>query len=383
MRDPEPQHSAAMTGAWAGCLLALCAVLLARWLAPALPGSAAGIGHWIQRTDQLAAWSSQVATNLGVAFGVVLLSVLRAQTAIPNPIRQIITVASAGLLFIVVQACARPLGLLWAIALALLSLLVAALAASMAIRDVRSRASGLVLALVSCAGSCYLMARLLAIIAGDAANVSLFRAARGIATAGTALDTATWIVAGFGLLTLIQGKIARRVLAAGFFLGVTLLTIGAFRGAEDGASLWQILLLRTLSDLSPHPDPFVPLIVRYWLELALTALVAITLLTRRRLSLVELSVCLAVLSRASIDIPFCALLLALSALCVVASSIETGRYVPLGSPSSSHARSILVSVCLLPLVVGASSLPKSNTDEDSASPPLDVGRALSSHRLPA
>ena len=218
------------------------------------------------------------------------------------------------------------------------------------------------------------MARLLAIIAGDTANVSLFRAARGIATVGTALDTATWIVAGFGLLTLVQGKITRRALAVAFLVGITALTMGAFRGAADGAAFWQVLLLRTLTDLSPHPDPFVPLIVRYWLELALTALVALTLLSRRRLSLVELSVCLAVLSRASIDIPFCALLLALSALCALASSVGTGRYDPIGSPSSSHARAILVSAALLPVFLGGSSQPESRIDDSGPSAStLDVG----------
>jgi hypothetical protein len=84
---------------------------------------------------------------------------------------------------------------------------------------------------------------------------------------------------------------------------------------------WQLLAGRALGALTAHPDPFVDAGFRYFVELYAILVASVTLWFRRP-SAVGQALCFALLARVSGDVPACALLLMLAALCAVRASLE-------------------------------------------------------------
>jgi hypothetical protein len=136
--------------------------------------------------------------------------------------------------------------------------------------------------------------------------------ARHLATWGFAFDAVS-------LATATVWLAARRVRALLPVIGsivvvAAVISWGAAVGSADGASFWQVLSSRTLSEWAPYPAPIVDAAARHWLEAYALLLAFVAAVLPRRTFTLEASLTLVLAARASVDIPLCALFLALGAL---------------------------------------------------------------------
>lgn len=298
----------------------LLAMLVARAAAPALPGSTAGIGPLIVGVEQLAGFSSQFMAVMGVSTCVrLLLSTLEGRS---GWFRLVAIVTTATGLPIVISASSRHLPVPWLIALVALSAALGLAGARPALRAPQSRAAGLVLLTVTLGSLVSAFGRVLALYASQEVAAGLYGVARWIATAGLLLDAvsialvALWVVRrwryGAGLMAVVA------TLAGG------LVWIGAQGVEPRDAAAGPLFVARALAALTAHPDPFVQSTVRYFVELSAIFIAAVTLWFRRPLGVGE-TLCFALLARVSGDVPSCALMLMLAALCAVRASLQPVR----------------------------------------------------------
>jgi len=298
----------------------LVAMLVGRAVAPALPGSTAGIGPLIVGVEQLAGFSSQFMAVMGVSTCVrLLLSTLESRS---RWFRLVAIITTAAGLPVVISASSRHLPAPWLIALVALSAALGLAGARPALRAPQSRAAGLVLLIVTLGSLVTGFGRVLALSASQEGAAHLYGVARWIATAGLLLDAisvalvALWVVRrwryGAGLISVVA------TLAGG------LVWIGAQGVEPRDAAAGPLFVARALAALTAHPDPFVQSGIRYFVELSAIFMAAVTLWFRRPLGVGE-TLCFALLARVSGDVPSCALMLMLSALCAVRASLQPVR----------------------------------------------------------
>ncbi len=291
---------------------ALLATCLGRALAPALPGWRVGLSATISELEQLAAFLSQFLVVMGVATALRLLSSsLRYRLPLFRPIA---VVCCALALPLILFSSRQRLESSWLVALVLLSGLVGAGAAIASLRHRHSRAAGLVLALVTLGSLVSASARLLALDAGELSRAGLFAVSRGVATGALLLDIASLGVAG---LWLARQWVGGAWIASGIGFGALAVGLAAVHGAS--AAAWRVVMGRALDSLTGHPDPVLPLAVRYAAELGAVGLSAWALVHRGPAA-VGVTLCFSLLARVSGDVPLCALMLVLSALCAVRAS---------------------------------------------------------------
>jgi hypothetical protein len=329
--------AAGLTPAWIRlvALLALVASLVGRGLAPALPGSRAGIGSFIA----LSARASAVLSQLFVLAGAMLAVRLAFATLRERPLGVVYRVAAvpatACIVTLVMASTAQQLEPAITLGLAFVSAVLALAAAPPAFSSPRTRAAGFVLLLAGGAAFAHVIASFLAVRASDRALLPMFTAARAMATLSFGLDVASLVIAGFWAAS---RRWRRAGIVAALVIGCAgVLAWGATRGARYDASTWQVLASRVLSQLTPHPAPLVPAVLRAAVEVLapLTALCAI--LARSRAAAVQGAIALAILARTSTDVPALALVLALAALLAALASVEH-REPPAPEPAASPAR---------------------------------------------
>ncbi|HKO92667.1 MAG TPA: hypothetical protein VJU61_16040 [Polyangiaceae bacterium] len=302
-----------------GCW-SLVAMLVARAAAPALPGSTAGIGPLIVGVEELAGFSSQFMAVMGVSTCVrLLLSTLEGRS---GWFRLVAIVTTAAGLPVVISASSRHLTTPWLIALVALSAALGLAGARPALRAPQSRAAGLVLLTVTLGSLVSAFGRVLALYASQQVEAGLFGWARGIATAGLLLDAVSVALA--ALWVVRRWRYGAALIASVAALAAGLVWIGAQGVEPRDAAAWQLFVARALAALTAHPDPFVQSGIRYFVEISAIFIAAVTLWSRRPLGVGE-TLCFALLARVSGDVPSCALMLMLAALCAVRASLQPVR----------------------------------------------------------
>lgn len=292
--------------------LAVISSVLGRALAPALPGSVAGITWWIKVFDWLSGFSAQLFAIVGI---------LLAARSVGNTVRsteqdllyKLIAVPATVLVGFLVMTRMRldysePRG---ALALALASGSLALAAAPRLVQLERTRAIGFVLILTGIGSLLHAVAQGLALQANFEALPARFTAARVLETATFALSlfaaalTAAWL---FGKSQTGLLKIVGLVVLA------ALLTHAALRGSDPQAALHEVLASRSLGFLLRDPAPFLPSYLRGVGVLFQLLLAASVLLVRRQAPNVRLVLCLCLTCAGATDIPLLALCLTLATL---------------------------------------------------------------------
>jgi hypothetical protein len=316
---------------------ALVASVVGRALAPALPGSSAGIGSLISGVEQLASFATQFMAVMGVSTCVrLLLSTLDSPS---RSFRSIAILSSAAGLPIVISASSRHLSTAWLIALVALSAALGIAAARPALRAAQSRAAGLMLLTVTLGSMVSAFGRVLALYASQQVEAELFGLARGIATAGLLLDVLSVLLA--------AAWVARRWrFGAGLVAGLASLAalvvwVGSHGVDPADGEGWGRFTARALLSLTAHPDPFVDSGLRYFVEIYALLVASVALWSRRPPGVGE-AVCFALLARVSGDVPSCALMLMLASFCAVRASLEPVRPRKEASPGVGRRASLEV-----------------------------------------
>jgi hypothetical protein len=299
-------------------IAALLATLVARALAPALPGSNVGIGRLILGVDQVAAFLSQFVVIVGAATAVRLLMRSMIERRLSYFQRLVSVVLSAAAIPIVLSAANRQIEPVWLLTLVGLSGAVVLVSVVPALRRPEARAAALVLGVATLASLVWAGARAMALEASNIAYASLFEVAQGIASVGLLLDAASCALAAFWL-----GRQRREglwlVLAA-----AVLAVLGVWAAGSGDGEAWRVVMARSLAALAPHPDPFVSASLRYFVEAWAVLLAGVALWTQRRTQLGP-TLALALLARASGDVPICALMLLLAALSTAFLSLPSAE----------------------------------------------------------
>jgi hypothetical protein len=289
--------------------LALAAVVVGRGLSQALPGTAAGIDRLIAWVQLAGAHVSQLAAMLLVLLcgrlALLLLALKRGALGL-RILSALATVAASGLAVVasLTQARLSP-EVIGVVAVSVLGAL--GWAAISSLRDTERRAIGLMLLATAFSAGLHSLARFIAFTASDHADASLFNAAQLIATAGFAFEFACLTCCFLWLLT----PAAPWLRAAS---AVVVVCAPALALAADQTDTWQRLLRDTLQQLGSHPDPWLPSWLIRSVEISALGAAAIALVARARRAELLLVAALAVLGRASLDVPLGALFLLGAAL---------------------------------------------------------------------
>jgi len=306
--------------------LALLASIEARGIAPALPGSKAGIGSVIAAADRLAAFLTQLfalgGTMLAVRLG---LASLRERT-LGLFYRLLAVPATGAVVTLVLASTTQPLDTRVTLLLAIVSSLLAVGAAVRCLPSPATRAAGFVLALVGAAALTRITAAVLAGRASEQALVTMFGFARAVSTFAFVLDLASLAIVG---LWLTGRNWTRGALALGSMLVVAALVAwGATRGSQYDARLWQVLAARSLAELTTDPAPLVVPQLRYAVEVLAWLLAVVVLFSRQRSAWIKAAISAALLSRATTDVPALALCLTLGALLAALVAFDPAGHVP-------------------------------------------------------
>lgn len=310
-------------------VIAVLAALISRALGPALLGSRSGIDTWIMRLETgnetlpgLGAFLTQTTQLCAGWLCVHFVMRVLADSRGPLALRTLITF-SGSLLFAIValaNVAVYPLDEPWLLTMAGCALLLSVIAAWQTARHPVSRATCIALLLVTLAAALHLISRSAALHASVQARAADFTLAQRWATAAFVTNCAATL---FALYWLLHGRERRwQLLSLLGLLPGALVVWAASGAARPGASFLQVLSAGSLSQLRTHPDPLVLAPLRDLAELSGFA-VALLVLTRPRTpSALRAAVGLALVSRASIDTPLCALLLACAALLAAAFTRE-------------------------------------------------------------
>jgi hypothetical protein len=315
---------------------ALVASTIGRAVAPALPGSSAGIGGLITGVEQLASFSSQFMAVLGVSTCVRLL--LTTLDAPSRSYRSLAILATTAGLPMIISASSRHLATGWLIAMVGISAALALVAARPALRAPQSRAAGLMLLLVTLGSLVTAFGRLLALYASQEVQAELFGLARGIATAGLFIDALSVLLAAVWIAR--RWRFGMGLMASLASLASIAVWIGVQSEAVDGQG-WPRFLGRALASLTAHPDPFVQPGLRYFVEIYALFVAALSLCLRRPVGVGE-ALCFALLARVSGDVPACALMLMLASFCAVRASLQPVRPHEAVSPALGRRASLEV-----------------------------------------
>ncbi len=315
-------------------VLALAATIISRGLAPALPGSAAGIASWIRASETASILLSQLLVVSGalVVFRLLIRTLRQSDLGVVYRLLAVpLGAAALTIIMAAAQASARPA---MALGLAVITSIVAIAATFPTLAAPRTRAAGFVLGVVGTASFVHVLARVLAIRASEQALASLFTMAQSVSTLSFVLD-----VASIALVAVWLGarSRSRATVVAVALVGISaLLAWGAVRGSNEGASLWQVLASRSLAGMSRNPAPLVLVPLRYSVQILALLTAAVVLVVPRRNGAVQALFALALLARTSTDIPLCALCLIIAALLGPLASL-TERTIETAAPDDRGA----------------------------------------------
>lgn len=320
MPDPLPYPRLAAA-------LALACVLIGRGLSRALPGSAAGIGEAIDRISLLGAALTQFGAMVLMTLAIRSATLILVGKFAAPGFKVLSTVGTAFIaattLFAALLAH-NQLALFWSVALAVIVTSILGVSALTMLRTAEKRAVSLVALGIALTALVHTLARILALVAAEQASVLGFSFARGLATFGFGLELVCLAAAGAWLLA-PPTPVPRAV-------GAVLVAIGpALALAASRDEGWGLVLGRTLEHLTAHPDPALPLIVRFTVELWGFAAVILCLVTRSRKSGLLGVLGLTLLGRASADVPLGAVFLLNGALALQLLPNPAGSDEPQGA----------------------------------------------------
>ncbi len=323
--SPAPPFTRGLPGGSASWLaaLGLGATLVARGLAPALPGSRSGIAVWIALSDQLGAFLSQLLALYGLLLGTWLILATVRAGRLPGWYRTTSVPVAAAVMVFTALATGSPLRPGWTAWLGVGTALFAVTAAARALSRSETRAAGFVLGAMALGALLDILGRVIAVRASEQALSALFNLGRVIATASftckvtSLLLVALWLAARRWLTT----AIVLIVLVA----GLVAVSIGVTHASDADATWWTVLVSRALAGLMRHPAPLVAPAFRSVVELSLVLAAIAVLLARRPPRPLLAIVALALVSRGSTDIPLCAMLLTVAALMAPLATSEIMR----------------------------------------------------------
>jgi hypothetical protein len=292
--------------------LGLAASVVARCVAPALPGSMVGI-------EKTIVWTGRVSTLLTLlaATGLVaglsrLAGVIVASPRAPLVARAVAVPSVAFGCLLLLFAIIRPLEPLFALLLGISAALVGGLSARHCLQQRERRAGALVLGLISAAGLVHVLSRKLMQDASDAANLTVFRGARLLESLASGLD----LVA----LALTCVWLQRRVRHGRVLVPVVLALSGlcvffALRAELPGASPVSVMLKAGLEALGREQAAgqatLLPTSLGYMLNVAALLIACAALFGRADLGWILAA---SLVARGALDIPIPALMLELAAL---------------------------------------------------------------------
>ncbi len=288
--------------------LGLAASLLARCIAPALPGLMVGIERVIVWTGRLTALLTMLAAT-GLVAGIARLASLLVASPRAPLVARVVAVPAVSLgCMLLLFASFRPLEPFLALLLGVSAGVVGGLSARHSLAESGKRAGALVLGLVSVAGLVHVLARKLTQDASDALDVFAFRTAQWIETLGVGLDLLALALT----LVWLRRRTKHGRVVVPVLLGVAaLFAVLALRASAPGASTLSVLLGRGLERLGREQSSILPLAFSHLLSAGSLLAAAVALAWGGELGLV-LAACLA--ARGALDIPIPALMLELSAL---------------------------------------------------------------------
>lgn len=289
--------------------LALAASLLARCLAPALPGLMVGIEGVIIWTGRLASLLTLLAAT-GLVAGIArLASVIVTAPAAPL-VARLVAVPSVALgCLLLLLASFRPLEPRLALMLGISAAIVGALSARHNLASREKRAAALVLGLIATGGLVHVLSRKLTQDASDTANLAAFRTAQIIETLGTTADLLALALT----FAWLQRRTPRgRVLVPVVLVVSCICVVLALRGSAPGAGTISVLLDRSLERLARDQSSLFPAALGHTLNVASLLAAFVALFSKGSDLGVVLAACLG--ARAALDIPIPALMLELGAL---------------------------------------------------------------------
>lgn len=292
--------------------LALLATLLGRGLAVAVPGAISGFDRLVNAIITAGAFCSQLFAIAGAIVSLRLALGLTTHPALPFW-RKATFAGSSVFVCLVVFFSAQPrLFLVGPLVLTLVSFIGCGLllyAAGRAALDSSTRALSVLATLAGLTAAVHTAARLVALDASSGGDGLQYDIARAIATVASALDLALVVASGLWLWLRVQPHTKAWSVVA--LACIPALFIGS---PERGP---RYLLQRMADALTSHPDPFLPLFAQWGLESFALTLSAACLADSRPPRLERLALAFALLGRTTSDRPLGALLLILSAFCIL------------------------------------------------------------------
>ncbi|HYO96434.1 MAG TPA: hypothetical protein VER33_18085 [Polyangiaceae bacterium] len=234
--------------------LALVATLLARALAPALPGSATGIAGLISATSFAAACSSQLVAAGGIVLCLRLLGSVLSLPGVALAFRMLIVPLTLSAVALVIGAAARPLQPDLGRIAAVIAIAASCSALPFLMRVPQARLAGLVFLLAGVAGTFDL-------IGLELANQFARAQAALPGSAQASATIALWLDAAAGVVALLAAARVRKhwaVALAATLAVIFLLQWLALQGASGAATLSEVVLHRSLAALSEHPWVWAP-----------------------------------------------------------------------------------------------------------------------------
>lgn len=303
---------------WGLAVLALAAALISRAFEPALPGVWVGVDHIITAVKLGAALLSQLVAVVSAAVMVGLV-VATVRSTLPAYLRAYAVGAGVLVVLAVMIASAVRLPHVSRLVVGGAAALLVLLCARFSVRIFTHRAAALTLAAMATAGLVRVVAIALSPLAVPGSSPVWLTAIRGVVTLATAVELAGLVVALVWLISQPgagQLKLPRpRWILAGVLLvvagGVLYVVV---RGQDPEASGVSVLIARAVQELQTQPQPYAPMLVRGYLEIANWLIVLAILIFNPRGRLMSASVALALVARSTLEIPLCAALLAIGAL---------------------------------------------------------------------
>lgn len=309
--------------------LALGASLLARCVAPALPGAAVGI-------ETVIAWTARVTSLLtllaatGLIAGLARLATLIVGApAAPLTARLVVAPAVAMSCLLLLFSSFRPLEPPLVIMLGVTAAVLGALSARHTLSQPERRAGALVLGLTAIGGLVHVLARKLAQDASDTPNLAVFRGAQWLETLGIGID----LVALSLTLVWLQRKAPRGRVLAPLVLGVSaVVVLLAVRGTAPSSGMLSVLLARGLESFGRNQSalPLLPQAFSHLLNAGALCAAAAALFGGGGELGVVLAAALA--ARGALDVPVPALLLELGALFLPFTRPQTSASKPSTTP---------------------------------------------------
>ncbi len=293
-------------------LLAVIAVFLGRGLAAALPGAVVGLDAVVNLVLTFGAFTSQLFAIAGATVSLRLALWLSTHRGLHWGVKGWLGTTSLFVCLVVFFAAQPRLFIVGPLVLGLLSFASGGLLILSGQLSMRFSETRTISRLATLAGFTTLFhtgARLVALDASSTGDGIQFDVARAVATFGATLDlvfvvgAAVWLWFNTRATTRAWGSVVLACLPA-LFVG-------------SPASGPRYVAQRTADAMTSHPDPFLPLFVQWGLECGALTLAALCVLERSQARSARLAVAFALLGRTTSDRPLGALLLLLSALCLL------------------------------------------------------------------